>query len=45
LRNSVFKRLQIHTVPTLHFLFDRSTERAAELNILINQANATRAKE
>jgi ribosome-binding factor A len=45
LRNSVFKRLQIHTVPTLHFLFDRSTERAAELNMLINQANATRAKE
>lgn len=45
LRNSLFKRLQIHTVPTLHFLFDRTTERAAELNMLINQANATRAKE
>jgi len=45
LRNSLFKRLQIHTVPTLHFLFDRTTERAAELNLLINQANATRAKE
>jgi ribosome-binding factor A len=45
LRNSLFKRLQIHTVPTLHFVFDRTTERAAELNLLINQANATRAKD
>ncbi|MFT3665662.1 30S ribosome-binding factor RbfA [Piscinibacter sp.] len=45
LRNGLFKRLQIHTVPTLHFHFDRTTERAAELNILISQANATRAKE
>ena len=45
LRNGLFKRLQIHTVPTLHFHFDRTTERAAELNILINQANATRAKD
>ncbi len=43
LRNSLFKRLSIHTVPTLHFHFDRSTERAADLNALINQANATRA--
>jgi ribosome-binding factor A len=45
LRNGLFKRLQIHTVPTLHFTFDRTTERAAELNALIVQANATRAKE
>ena len=45
LRNGLFKRLQIHTVPTLHFHFDQTTERAAELNQLINQANATRAKE
>ncbi|MCW5664172.1 MAG: 30S ribosome-binding factor RbfA [Piscinibacter sp.] len=45
LRNSLFKRLQIHTVPTLHFVFDRTTERAAELNLLINQANASRAKD
>ena len=43
LRNSLFKRLSIHTVPTLHFHFDRSIERAADLNALINQANATRA--
>lgn len=43
LRNSLFKRLQIHTVPTLHFVFDRTTERAADLNELINRANASRA--
>ena len=45
LRNGLFKRLSIHTVPTLHFHFDRTTERAAELNAMILQANATRAKE
>ena len=45
IRNGLFKKLQIHTVPTLHFVFDRTTERAAELNLLINQANATRAKD
>jgi ribosome-binding factor A len=45
LRNGLFKRLTIHTVPTLHFQFDRTTERAAELSALIAKANATRAKE
>ena len=45
LRNGLFKRLQIHTVPTLHFHFDRTTERAAELSSLIAQANASRAKD
>ena len=45
LRNSLFKRLKIHTVPTLHFQFDRTTERAADLTALINKANATRAKD
>jgi ribosome-binding factor A len=44
-RNGLFKRLSIHTVPTLHFQFDRTTERAAELSALIRDANATRAKE
>ncbi|PZP28910.1 MAG: 30S ribosome-binding factor RbfA [Roseateles depolymerans] len=43
LRNGLFKRLQIHTVPSLHFHFDRTTERAAEMNSLITQANAQRA--
>ncbi|MEW6099155.1 MAG: 30S ribosome-binding factor RbfA [Pseudomonadota bacterium] len=45
LRNGLFKRLQIHTVPTLHFVFDRTTERAADLNALIARANAERAKD
>ncbi len=45
LRNGLFKRLQIHTVPTLHFHFDKSTERAAEMNELITKANATRARD
>jgi ribosome-binding factor A len=45
LRNGLFKRLAIHTVPTLHFQFDRTTERAAEMNALIQKANATRAKD
>jgi ribosome-binding factor A len=45
LRNGLFKRLTLHTVPTLHFEFDRTTERAAELNALIRSANATRAKD
>jgi ribosome-binding factor A len=45
LRNGLFKRLHIHTVPTLHFVFDRTTERAAELSALIQQANSVRARE
>ena len=35
LRNGLFKRLHIHTVPTLHFVYDRTTERAADMNALI----------
>jgi ribosome-binding factor A len=45
LRNGLFKRLAIHTVPTLHFHFDRTTERAADLSALIAKANANRAKD
>jgi ribosome-binding factor A len=45
LRNGLFKRLSIHTVPTLHFHFDKTTERAADLSALINKANAVRAKD
>ena len=44
LRNGLFKRLHIHTVPTLHFVFDRTTERAADMNALIAQAVASRSK-
>ncbi len=45
LRNGLFKRLHIHTVPTLHFLFDRTTERAADMNALIAKAVSSRSKE
>jgi len=45
LRNGLFKRLHIHTVPTLHFQFDRTTERAADMNALIARAVASRSKE
>ena len=45
LRNGLFKRLHIHTVPTLHFQFDRTTERAADMNALIAQAVASRSKD
>lgn len=45
LRNGLFKRLHIHTVPTLHFLFDRTTEKAADMNALIARAVATQIKE
>lgn len=45
LRNFLFKRLHIHTVPTLHFYFDRTTERAQEMNDLIAKAVASRSKD
>lgn len=45
LRNGLFKRLHIHTVPTLHFLLDRTPERAADMNALIARAVASRAKD
>lgn len=45
LRSGLFKRLHIHTVPTLHFVFDRTTERASDMNALIAKAVSSRAKE
>jgi ribosome-binding factor A len=45
LRNGLFKRLQIHTVPTLHIVYDATLQKAADLNVLINQALATKAKD
>ena len=45
LRNGLFKRLHIHTVPTLHFVFDRTSERAADMNALIAKAVASRSKD
>jgi ribosome-binding factor A len=45
LHNMLFKRLHIHTVPTLHFHYDQTIERAVEMSKLIDEANATRAKD
>ena len=44
LRSGLFKRLHIHTVSTLHFQFDQTTEKAADMNALIAQAVASRSK-
>lgn len=41
LRNALFKRLHIHTVPTLHFVLDHTPQKAADMNALIAQAIAT----
>jgi ribosome-binding factor A len=45
LRNLLGKRLHIHTLPQLHFVHDTSTARGMEMSALIDQANATRAKD
>jgi ribosome-binding factor A len=45
LRAGLFKRLHIHTVPTLHFHYDQTVERAADMNALIAKAVASKAKE
>ncbi|TWG79618.1 ribosome-binding factor A [Cupriavidus gilardii J11] len=45
LHSLLFKRLHIHTVPTLRFFHDTSVERSIEMSKLINQANATRARD
>ena len=43
LHSLLFKRLQIHTVPMLHFVHDMSVKTGAEMSQLIDAANATRA--
>lgn len=45
LRNQLGKRLSIHTLPELHFVHDISTSRGSALSKLIDEANATRAKD
>lgn len=46
LRNKIFKKLRIHTVPTLHFVHDTSVERGFEMGRVINEAmRQTRAVE
>lgn len=45
LRTQLGRRLSIHTLPELHFVHDNSTVRGIEMSRLIDEANATRAKD
>ncbi|MFZ6775269.1 30S ribosome-binding factor RbfA [Undibacterium sp. Ji83W] len=45
LRNQLGLRLHIHTLPQLHFVHDTSTIRGIAMSRLIDEANATRAKD
>jgi len=40
LRSELGKRISIHTTPQLHFVFDQSLERGAQLSRLISEAAA-----
>ena len=40
LRRELGRRIRIHTNPDLHFVYDGSIQRGAELSQLIDQANA-----
>jgi ribosome-binding factor A len=45
IRGQLGRRLTIHTIPEIHFVHDVSTSRGIELSKLIDEANATRAKD
>jgi len=45
LHNLLFKRLHIHTVPTLRFKHDSSVERGAEMSQLIDEAVRNKARD
>lgn len=45
IRGQLGRRLTIHATPELHFVHDTSTARGMELSRLIDEANATRAKD
>jgi ribosome-binding factor A len=45
IRGQLGRRLTIHTLPELHFVHDTSTARGMELSKLIDEANASRAKD
>ncbi len=45
IRGHLGRRLTIHTIPELHFVHDASTARGMELSRLIDEANASRAKD
>ena len=40
LRRQLGRRIHIHTLPELHFVFDNSLEHGANMSLLIDQANA-----
>ncbi len=40
LRRELGRRIHIHTLPELHFVYDSSLERGSELSQLIDKANA-----
>ena len=40
LRRELGRRIHIHTLPELHFVYDNSIEHGASMTLLINQANA-----
>ncbi|MFI4940778.1 MAG: 30S ribosome-binding factor RbfA [Burkholderiales bacterium] len=45
IRGQLGRRLTIHTLPELHFVHDTSTARGMELSKLIDEANASRARD
>jgi ribosome-binding factor A len=45
LHSLLYKRLHIHTVPTLHFVHDQSVARGVDLSRLIDEANSSTAKD
>lgn len=40
LRRELGRRIHIHTLPELHFVYDNSIARGASMSLLIEQANA-----
>jgi ribosome-binding factor A len=45
IRIQLGRRLTIHTLPELHFVYDSSLSRGAALSKLIDEANASRARD
>lgn len=45
LHSLLYKRLHIHTVPTLHFVHDESVARGVAMSRLIDEANSSQGKE
>jgi len=43
LHSLLFKKLRIHTIPTLHFFYDETQEKGFEMSQLIKKANENKA--